>query len=219
MEQFCAVRVGSPLYYLALEDIETADPSSLYVVVGTPTPRDVFYPDEPDSRPATLRTYTLGTDYTRQNLDIVSDVPLLTLSAAEAFGNAFLQAAAETPFYVIERADVTPSAKTLYGALRIEGQGAAQRSMIVSDAGIVFSNLVSTGEDALGIGGTRRGSYRLSSNSESVFMRGGTGSTVIENPMCSRPLPARTERPLSIHPPLIPDWPETMPGAMSNSLM
>ncbi len=172
---------GFALYYLALDDAETEDPSSLYVVVGTPTSREVFYPATANSRAAQVRTYTLGEDYARTTRGIVSDVALLNPEVALSFGNAFLSAAAETPFYMVEKTNVTTSTHTLYGALRIEGQGAAQRSMIVSDAGIVFGSLANTGEDALGVGGTRRGSYRLSSTDESVFMRGGTGSVLVDN--------------------------------------
>lgn len=172
---------GFALYYLALEDAETEDPSSLYVVIATPTPRELFYPDTPNARAAEVRTYTLGEDYARSTQGIVSDVPLLNPEVALSFGNAFLTAAAETPMYMIERVDVTRSTHTLYGALRIEGQGAAQRSMIVSDSGIIFGSIVGTGEDALGYGGTRRGSYRLSSTDESVIMRGGTGSVEVDN--------------------------------------
>lgn len=172
---------GFALYYLALADIETADPSSLYVFIGTPTARQVFYPSTPGARAAQVRTYTLGEDYARGSQGIVSNVPLLSSEAALNFGNAFLAAAAETPMYMIERVDVTTTTQTLYGALRIEGQGAAQRSMIVSDSGIVFGSLVETGEDALGYGGTRRGSYRLSSSDQTVFMRGGTGSVRADN--------------------------------------
>ncbi|MFC3615794.1 FecR domain-containing protein [Lutimaribacter marinistellae] len=171
---------GIAIYHLALSDYETESPGSLDVVVGQPTPREVFFPST--DQPADLRTYELGEDYARTRMGLRSDVPLLNPQVAFEFGNEFLSAAAETPFYVIETGQSRYAPTTLYGALRIEGQGADQRSMIVSDTGFVFGNLAGTGEDALGIGGTRRGSYRFSAQEEINFMRGGTGSNQIQSP-------------------------------------
>lgn len=174
---------GFGFYFLDLDPPGDRADTALTLMTGTPTPRDVFYPAPSPgaaARPATVRTYTLGTDYARAAQGIRSDAPLLNPLVAQAFGNRFLAAAAETPFFVIEKSDLTPSATTLYAALAISGTGRNQRSMIVSDAGIVFASL-SSGADALGIGGSRRGSFRLDGLSGPVFMRGGTGSAQIAN--------------------------------------
>ncbi len=182
---------GFALYFLSLgaPDSTTVSPAAanpstgLYVVVGNPTPREVFYPDVLSSRPAQVRTYSLGEDYVRTALDLTSAVPLLNTAVLERFGNRFVNDAVETPLYVIERTNLDRSARTLYAAFGIEGYGPDQRSFIVSDAGLVFGSLAGSGESALGVGGTRRGSYRFASSDSSTFMRGGTGSTKIENPL------------------------------------
>ena len=169
------------LYYLQEDAPGAAADTVLYVAVGTQTPSEVFYPGSP-IRPAEYRTYTLGPDYQRVNRGIATDVPLLNPLVAQAFGNDFLEAAEETPLYVIERADLSANARLLYAAMRIEGQGGDQRSMIVSDAGDLFNTIAETNEPALGFGGSRRGSFRIVAEEEAIFMRGGTGSLPIGDP-------------------------------------
>lgn len=169
------------LIHLTEDSFEDATTGVAYVLLGPPTPRDVFYPAA-GTRPAEVRTYAFGPEFHLRERGISDRVPLLNPLAAEAFGAAALAAAAVTPFYTIERASVTPSTTTLHAAMLIDGLGLYQQSMIVSDAGIVFSSLASSGGAAVGIGGTRRGSYRLGADFPAVFMRGGTGSARIENP-------------------------------------
>lgn len=166
---------GFALYYLQEDVPDGAEGTVLYLAVGNPTPASVFYPGA-NARPAEVRTYDLGADYQRVNRGIAPDVPLLNPLVAQAFGNDFLTAATETPYYVIERVDVTSNARGLHAALHIEGLGADQRSMIVSDAGDLFDQVAGSGDPALGFGGSRRGSYRVAAGAESIFMRGGTGS-------------------------------------------
>lgn len=173
---------GFALYHLNIDVTGPGDDASLFVVVGQPTPRAVFYPGE-FGRPATVRTYTFGQDYQRTAQGISSNVPLLNPLVARAFGNDFVDSAAVTPFYVIDRQNVLPNSATLHAAMLIDGLGPAQRSMIVSDAGTVYANNADGVTESLGFGGTRRGSYRIEPGAASVFMRGGTGSVEIENPV------------------------------------
>lgn len=157
---------------------EGTSPRSGYIVVGTPTPRSVFYPDT--ARTPVVRTYDLGTDYEKDSKRISSAMPLLNPLVAQAFGNGFLNGAAATGFYMVDREDGS-FINTLYASLAITKRGANQNSAIVTSAGGVYRATVGGVNDALGVGGERRGSYRLGATSASVGTMGAIGSVEVGN--------------------------------------
>ncbi|MEO1102798.1 MAG: hypothetical protein AAFW98_03540, partial [Pseudomonadota bacterium] len=89
---------------------------------------------------------------------------------AREFGDA-LANAAETPFYIVQRAGRSEVAQTLYAGLLIDGVGSEQRSAVNVDAGFVTGD-----HGALQVVGRRRGTYRLGGSEDAVAMTGATGS-------------------------------------------
>lgn len=170
-------------YYLAPTLAESALTVG-YVLYGEPTPPDVFFRDSLDA-PQRVRSYAIGEDYQRRARGISSDMILLNPLVAREFGIDTLALAAETPFYVADKADFDLDAErdrnalTMRGGLLLDGVGPDQRSAVTVDVGFLAGAPVGAAEADAGRlvpVGSRRGSYRLGATSPSASMRGPTGA-------------------------------------------
>jgi hypothetical protein len=160
------------LFYYFQRDLPDAAATQVaYLVYGRPTDPAVILPAE-GLKPQEIRSYALLGDEQKRARGIATELALLNPLVAEAFGVGALQRAAETPFFIVDKAENQRLALTGYAGLLIDGTGAEQKSAVNLALGTFERNASGRGE----ITGSREGSYRVDAGLGAATMRGVTES-------------------------------------------